>query len=415
MIIKCLTVLINLLTTYFLLNFYNQSEYGILSTINSVVGLIVFFDLGINHGVKNLITSSFADNDDLRTSKIISAAYIILLSISLLISFIYILFINSSIQFQNIFFINGKILTNKVKILNILTLLILGLYFISNFIHVVLIALNKFHYSNGINLITQFILFSFTYLNHKFWTLNYVLMAFILVIIPIIISLLTTFIFFYYNKKIRPAFLNIDLNSINEVLSNGFKFVFIQIGTIILFQTNTILILTFLGPNFVSEYDIVYKIFSIILFVYNLYIIPFWSQISFFNAKKDIQSLLKLKDNIYKSLIYFSCATICLIPACNYLIKLWIGNSVIIHFNIVIAFSIYTISYIFQSSNSYILNGLGKIKMQSSLLIITGVLNIPLIYIFSKYFGLSGLIYANSFFLFFLGIFYKRKINKLIY
>lgn len=414
LIYKGFGILFNLLTTYTLLKYYNQSEYGILLTINSLIGFIGFFDFGINHGVKNLITYSFSTNDFLKTRKIISSAYIILFCISLLFLIAFLLGVNTLLLSQNTDFIDNFNLVIKNKILYNLVLLIIAFYFISNFIHVILLALNKFIYSNCINFLTQFTLLTITNTILNLWKLNYILMSIFIIAIPILINCIATFIFFFSNKNIRPSLLDIDLTSTKMILNKSFQFIFIQFGTLILFQTNSLIILIFLGPKDVTEYDIVYKFFSIILLVFNVYITPFWSQIAYFNSSNDMDSIFVLTNSIKKYMYYFVFITILLIPFCKYFIFTWIGNSVFIHLEVVFAMSIYIISYIIQSSYSHILNGIGIIKKQAFLLIFSGMFNIPLIYFFSKLMGLSGLIYANSFFLFLLGFYYKRQINKLI-
>jgi O-antigen/teichoic acid export membrane protein len=414
-IYKFLGVLFNLITTYTLLKYYNQSEYGILVTINSIVGLMLFFDFGINHGVKNLITFSFSSFDYLNTRKIISSSYFMLCSISLLLLIAFILAVNILSQYQNYDFIKNFNYVIKNKILYYLLLITIPFYFISNFIHVILLAINKFVYSNCINFLTQFVIFFYTFVILNLWKLNYFLMAIPLIVIPIIINFISTLIFFKLNKNIRPSCLNFELTSVKLILNKSFHFIFIQIGTIILFQTNSVLILIFLGSKYVTEYDVVYKFFSIVLLTFNIYITPYWSKIAIINSTKDSTSLLCLIKILKKRIIYFISSAILLIPCCKYFINIWIGSSVIIHLEVIIAISIYIISYIVQSAYSHVLNGIGVIKTQAILLIISGVLNIPLIYFLSKFIGLSGVIYANSFFLFFLGWYYKRQINKLIF
>jgi O-antigen/teichoic acid export membrane protein len=411
LILRFACVLLNTLTVSILLKKFDQYEYGLLLTISSTLGLLLYFDFGINHGVRNLITSYFSKNDYRSMSKIISSTYFILILISILLLFMSFLFIDDGIKIISFFY---KDFFSIKKIGYNFYFLFFFIFFqnISQFIHILLLSINKFQLSNFINLIIQSATFFAIFFSNNFLNFNILITSYLYIGLPIFLNISLSLIFFLFNKKMAPSFYYIDYKFIKLIFSRGFPFILLQFGTMILLQSNTILVSFFLGVKYVTEYDIVYKIFSIIFFIFNIYISPFWAKLATSNSNQDYQNIISINKKLNQNLIYFILATLIIIPFCNFIIKIWIGNSVYVSNNVIFSMSIYTISYLFHTTNSYILNGLGVIKKQAVFLFLTGLFNIPIIYLFSKIIGLSGVIYANSLFLILLGVINKKQINN---
>ena len=74
--------------------------------------------------------------------------------------------------------------------------------------------------------------------------------------------------------------------------------------------------------------------------------------------------------------------------------KVWIGN-ITIPFSVSLAMMVYVIGYCWLQINCYLLNGIGKIRMQFYLYIVNLVINIPLAIILARYIGLPGVILSN--------------------
>lgn len=94
--------------------------------------------------------------------------------------------------------------------------------------------------------------------------------------------------------------------------------------------------------------------------------------------------------------------------------KYWIGNSVIVPFPLSIAMCIYVIVYIWQTIHVFLLNGIGKIRLQLYLVIISGVLNIPLAIFMGKRFGLIGITIISTLLFTFMGILFSIQVKKIL-
>jgi O-antigen/teichoic acid export membrane protein len=62
----------------------------------------------------------------------------------------------------------------------------------------------------------------------------------------------------------------------------------------------------------------------------------------------------------------------------------------------------------------YLLNGIGKIKLQVYLVILSAVFNIPLSIFLGKEFGLPGIIFANTIVFVFMGIVFSIQCKMIL-
>src|SRR5690606_8453519 len=96
--------------------------------------------------------------------------------------------------------------------------------------------------------------------------------------IPLLI--LSIFTFYLFNSKLKsisPSWKHIDLSILKSILSLGGGFFIIQIGALVLFQTDNFIITKVVNPGAVTEFNIVYKLFSVVSMISFIILTPYWS------------------------------------------------------------------------------------------------------------------------------------------
>jgi O-antigen/teichoic acid export membrane protein len=101
-VLKVLAVGSSFLTLPIMVRYLGQEQFGIWSTLLSLVTWIVFFDLGVGNGLRNKVAESLAKNQVDRVASYISSGYSLigLISIALFLSMMVASFI---IPWQSVF------------------------------------------------------------------------------------------------------------------------------------------------------------------------------------------------------------------------------------------------------------------------------------------------------------------------
>jgi O-antigen/teichoic acid export membrane protein len=81
----------------------------------------------------------------------------------------------------------------------------------------------------------------------------------------------------------------------------------------------------------------------------------------------------------------------------NKVYRLWIGDIVSIRITVSIMVAIYVMTNIWNTLNSLLLNGMGKIKLQLYVSLTGILLNIPMAIFLGKKFGIEGVVLSSVF------------------
>jgi O-antigen/teichoic acid export membrane protein len=194
----------------------------------------------------------------------------------------------------------------------------------------------------------------------------------------------------------------------------GINFFVIQIAALILFQTDNIIITQLFSPKEVTTFNIAFRLFSVIIMAFSIIITPLWSAFTEAYTNKDFQwiktTLLKLK----KLCMLLALLTVFVLLMSPLIFKWWMGDKVKIPFSLSIALSLYIIVCMWQNIHVYFLNGIGKIRLQLYLVIISGIINIPIAIILGKWIGLPGITLSNVLVLAIMGIIFSVQVKKIV-
>lgn len=174
-------------------------------------------------------------------------------------------------------------------------------------------------------------------------------------------------------------------------MSLGAKFFIIQIGVLVLLQTDNIVIIQLFTSKEVTTYNIAYKLFSIILVIFSIIMAPMWSAFTDAYTKQDFEWIRQLFTKIQKLFWLLILLTIFMLALSPVLFKLWIGDQVKIPFYLSIAMAVYAITNSWLLIPCFLLNGIGKVKLQLYLYVVCIFINIPISFLLGRFYGLVGI------------------------
>lgn len=395
------------------IKYVGVTNFGVWLTLSSIISWTALFDLGLGNGLKNKLAEAIALNNLERGKSYVSSTYGILAIISSILLIIF-YFVNPYINWHRIL----NVPANELPQLNFLVTVIFTFFclqFIIQLINTVLTACQKPALPALLNVLGQLftimgVLFLINFTESSLTYLVYVITG-----IPLVV-LLTASIWFYkgtYNT-LAPGIRSINSKYARQLISAGGAFFIIQIGTLVLYETDNIVITQLFGPKEVTTFNVVYKLFSVILMFFVMVITPFWSAFTEAYIKKDYEWIKRMLNKMNKLWMGLSIGAVLLLVCSPFFYRLWLGESVVVPFTLSAAMCLYIIALIWQAIYVQFLNGISKIKLQLYLSIISTAINIPLSIVFGRYWGIAGVITANTIIFIIMGIAFSVQTKKII-
>ena len=373
------SILISFLLVPLTINYVDSECYGIWLTLSSMIAWMSFFDIGLNNGLKNKLAEALAKNDFTLGQKYVSTTYAILALI--FIPLMILLLCGTP-------FIHWSSLLNlpvKYEYSLFIASVILIVYFCLNFIlstiNVVMMANQQPADASLRTLLQQAISLLIIYVLTLTTQGNLINLCLALCASPLIIALAFNFSLFKGRyAKVAPRLSMVDFAVVPSLMKLGIQFFIIQIASIIQWQMANLLIMRYLGANSVTEYNIVYKYFSVLAMLWGILNAPIWSAVTDALTKKDYDWIRRMVRKFIKYFIVFSFGGVLMLIISPWVYDIWIGNKVSIAFTLSAAVLLYNIFIMFGGIFIAVVNGSGKLKIQMYACLIS-----PFVYLFTFY------------------------------
>lgn len=414
LIIKGGSILISLVLLPLTIKFVNDTQYGLWLTLSSIIGWFNFFDIGLGNGLKTKLTEAIS-KEDYRQGKIyVSTTYAMLgiLSISLLVLF----------GLAQLFVDWSKILNAPPAYAHELSSVawIIFLSFIFQFVFNLIVVVAAAKQNTVVGSLINFIGSLLTIVVIFFLTKTYVTGTLLQLAVPVcFIPLLVLLVFSkaLYRKRykaIAPSLKYVDFSCLRDLMGLGLKFFIIQMGLILYYNVDNMVITQVLGPKEVTPYAIAYKYFGVITMISAIVMTPLWTAFAEAHAKKEYDWIKKTVKNMQLLCLALVPLSIIMVVASPYVYRFWVGKE--IHIPIVLSaiLAFYTVWNTFRTVFIYYLNGIGVVRLQVYLVLISGLINVPLAIVLAKHFGIPGVILSTTILCVICGIIEITQYRKLI-
>lgn len=390
--LKFLSILVSFCLVRVTYDFIGQKAiYGVWLTILSLLSWINFFDIGLGYSLRNRLAEAIALEEFNKGKVYVSTAYAVLaifvLSI-LIIFFIATHFINWNKVF-NIYVIDSATLNYSVNLVVFFYLL----SFLFSLVKSISFAFQDAVLPSLFGLIANIIFLVIVFVLYKFNMSG--LMALVGAYSGISLTVLviaSAGLFFTKYRDIKPEFKFIKFGYVQDLLNLGIRFFILQISVLIIFSTDNMIITQVLGPEYVTPYQITFKLFSIITMAANIVITPFWSAYTDAYSRGDYGWILNaLIKQIYLMIPLVICVGLMILYG-KPIIYLWMGSKIEVPTLLVFLMGVYTIILVWNNIFSYLFNGIGKIRISLIISIFCAIINIPLSVYLARHMGVSGVI-----------------------
>jgi O-antigen/teichoic acid export membrane protein len=361
-------------------------------------------DIGLSNGLRNKITETNTTKNFELGRTYVSTTYAILALISvvgLLLCFLLIY----TLHWENILPIPKDMSLREFRMLLIIISSSFFLTFLLKPIASVAYANHKAYLEYLILLLSNFFNLLAIWLLVIFQSKGSIVqMAVCFCFTPLLVTFLLTVGLFRKNfRAYSPKFSKIDFSHARELMALSGRFFIIQIAATVVFTTNNFLISHYFGNEEVTQYNIAFRYFNIIVILQSMILVPFWAIFTEGYTEKNAGALKNNMTKLLKMTAWLSLFPVLMLLICNPVYHVWIGDLVQIPLSLSMAMCFYVLLMLYSSTYTIFINGTGKIKLQMMTSILSSTLHIPLAILLIKYFHFNyiGVIMASSFWLLF--------------
>lgn len=390
-LVKGASLVIGFFTTPAYMEYFSDKRVlGVWFTIISVLTWILYFDFGIGNGLRNRVTETLVAKETVKTKIYISSAYIFIIAVALVFSVI-IFNLTSYVNWNGFFNIDEtSIDSHDLRTAVNLVLLSILLQLVLRLITSLMYAMQLAFVQNLLAMSTNVILLIYTVICNRFGLNNNIINLAVVYLfaanIPLIIT--TIYAFSTILKEVRPNITFFNKYYALDTFKIGSAFLLLQFCALIINNTTYYLVSRLCGSAEVVEYNIYYKVFSLIDTFVVLGTTAVWSAVTKALAQKKIDWVMKLTYFLYGAATVVFLLQFAAFPLFQPFFDLWLGDKTIkVQYPALITFSITCGISSWSYITASICNGMGELKLQSVLMVLGAALMVPIALIGSKITG----------------------------
>lgn len=337
---KFLSVIFSVITIPMILTEFGKNEFGIYVSVMSFLTLFSLLDLGYSSILHSTVPKLNTYQEKMNFYSVVLRRQISILLFSF--SFLFLISI--------LLFANQKHTSEiTIHIFSVAIPAIIGyfLYLVGNIVFRMLIALEKLIVASVLLFFGNFL--TFLYLVFACFFIERVeFLSFGTFGIQGICNII--FYFIFHKRQITEPQMLVDWKTKRK---NQFQLLIIQATYIVGFQLDVILVANFLGLQFVPEYAIYQKIYSVPIAIISIFFLPLWTKSASGAKKRKRQSLLS-------ALLSFFALTALMSAAVYFSVPFLSAKLFSFDVGLFVAFQIYLILFVITSPIISFVNGQEK-------------------------------------------------------
>lgn len=375
---KAISMIISYLYVPIVLYYLGEVKYGVWTTILNVLSWINYFDVGIGNGLRNKLAESLMDQSDegeQRVRRYITSSYVMLAIIVLVVIVIGIVLTNF-INWEDLFGVSD--FDENLELIMQISIIFVGINFWLALCKSIYYAMQNNSKVGLMGILQQLLMLIGVLVLIKYRTPSILLVAIIYGLSELFVSSGFTISLLKKNSSFVPNIKFFSKKEAKETTNLGVKFFVVQIAALILFTTDNLIISHFIGPEEVTSYSIVYKLFSMGTALFTMLVTPYWSRTAAAKADNNYVIIRQSIKTMYKLLAVGILGVIILVLIFKPFSAFWLHQELYYPPGLVSLMGVYTIIFMWNAIYSQIANGLSMMHVLIPVAIVQGVINIPL-------------------------------------
>jgi O-antigen/teichoic acid export membrane protein len=196
--------------------------------------------------------------------------------------------------------------------------------------------------------------------------------------------LIYPYTFYKRYPALRPSWKFVDMHVALGLANLGVKFFWLQIVGIVQFMTANILISIFFTPAAVTPYQITYRYISIVLVIFSVIFMPYWTATTDAYERGDIQWIRDANRRMNFFTVIIAVIIMFMVVVSPWVYDIWIGDKCEIPYEMTVMMGLYIFLIVSSMRYSYFLNGIGALRLQLIMSFLV-IFYIPVLYLVNMY------------------------------
>ena len=393
LVYKSLNIFTSLALVTVSLQYLGVELYGVWSTLISLLAWSKLFDVGIGNGLRNKLTEALAQDDQELAKKYVSTAYVslnVLSVVALLVLGIGGAFLNWSE------ILNVHSLTPRTLYLTFLvTLIFTVLNFATGLISSVCAALQQSSLMVLNQWLSNFFALLFLLLISQLPNRSILLLGVVYGSALVLPNILISWQIFRFHRGLIPSIARFDWSIVSDILGLGVNFFIIQVAGLAFSTTDKLVITHFLGSRYVTEYDLMHRLFALPLVITGTINSALWSGYTDAYQKGEIIWIQEKFKKMIKFVFLIGGIACVLSIIARYIIHLWSNNQISPSTLFIVLMAANCVLGYWNYACDTVLTGITKIRLSVLTSIFCVILNLLLSVYLAQSLGLSGIIFAT--------------------
>lgn len=416
LVIRGGSILIGFAMVPLTLSYLDPTKYGIWLTLFSVISWFSLFDIGLGNGFRNKFAEALAENKRKLARVYLCTTYVILVLLSGLI-FCTFLVVDRFVDWSRILNCSPE-LSGELRIVIFSVVAFFCISFVLQLITTVLIADQRPAKANLLKMLGNLLSLAIVIiLNQMTQNGSLVYLGIGLSASPALLLLVGTI--FYFSRDYRefiPSIRYVKFSYAKDLTSVGLQFFIIQMGALVLYATDNIIISQLFNPEAVTKYNIVFKYFQNVLIIFALISQPLWSAYTEAYVKRDLDWIRRVIKKSLRIWVLLATLVLFMLVVSDDFYRLWVGDELRIPFSLSLTMALYTLLVTFVTIFVSFINGIGKLRIQLFASLFTILVNIPLSIFLAKnmHLGPAGVLLGTCIIFLLSFILYPLQYYKII-
>lgn len=356
---------------------------GVWLTVSSILVWVDQMDIGLGNGLRNKLAACVARDDWNEGRKIVSSAVMMLLMISVIV-WVLSEFIIWYVDIYSLLNVSEEIIPEfKVALLAAVTLVCMT--FVMKFVSNVYMGVQLPSVSNFIMACGQTLALVGTWLLYHSGKADFLSIVIVNTTAPLMANMLIyPYTFYKRYPALRPSWKFVDMHVALGLANLGVKFFWLQIVGIVQFMTANILISIFFTPAAVTPYQITYRYISIVLVIFSVIFMPYWTATTDAYERGDIQWIRDANRRMNFFTVIIAVIIMFMVVVSPWVYDIWIGDKCEIPYEMTVMMGLYIFLIVSSMRYSYFLNGIGALRLQLIMSFLV-IFYIPVLYLVNMY------------------------------
>lgn len=379
------------LTVSLTVPYLGAERFGVWMTIASFAGMLMFLDLGIGNALTNKVAQVAVQNNPERLRKTISGGLGFLFVIGCVVGMLLIALF-SILPWQQLIKVGNPLLHTEIRSAAILFAALFGLYIFANGIQRIFTGLQRAFEGHLASMIGSVVTLLALWLAARQESGIPVLLA-VTLGVQSVASVSLIFVLLKRGQLCFPGLLSNIREETPHLLHIGGLFLLLQIGVMVGWGADSLIISSNLGAEQVAVFAVVQRLFQLVSQPMSIMNAPLWGAYADAHAKNDKAFIRKtLKSSLTTTLAYTAIVATVLVFAGGQIVDVWTKTAIQISLGLLAAYACWAILEAVGNALSMFLNGCGIVRQQVVQVVVFSVVSIAVKFFMIRNFGLEAMI-----------------------